>query len=92
MHSIFISTDERNPVSLDYLANHGAILVSHLLTMEDRRAFGWSLMFEDVKGQVEQVLLSHGYYVYGHAMSSFAGGMINMRAAAGLDPRTVLTD
>jgi hypothetical protein len=75
-----------------YLADHGAILVSDLLTIDDRRAFGWPLMLTDVLGLVEQAVLAESYYFYAHALSSYAGGTINMRAAAGLDPRTAVVD
>ena len=55
-------------------------------------AFGWPLMLTDVLGLVEQAVLAQTDYFYAHAMSSFAGGTINMRAAAGLDPRTAVID
>jgi len=88
----FLSTDERDPANLAYLADNGAILVSDLLTMDDRRAFGWPLLLTDVLGLVEQAVLARSYYLYAHAMSSYAGGAINMRAAAGLDPQTAIID
>jgi hypothetical protein len=60
--------------------------------MEDRRVFGWPLMFTDVRAILEQALMAHSAYFYGHGMSSVAGGIVNMRAAHGADPRTVLID
>ena len=84
----FLATDERDPGNLAYLSDQGAILTSDLLTIEDRRAFGWPLMVTDVLGLVEQAVLAQANYFYAHAMSSFAGGTMNMRGAAGLDPRT----
>jgi hypothetical protein len=45
-------------------------------------------MMTDILGLVEQAILAQANYFYAHAMSSFAGGAINMRGAAGLDPRT----
>lgn len=64
-----------------YLAEHGAVLVADLLTPEDRREFGWALMLTDVLGLVEQAALAQASYFYAHAISSYAGGTINMRGA-----------
>jgi len=88
----YISTDERDPGNITYLTQHGAVLISDLLTIDDRRAFGWPLMLTDVLGVVEQTLLAHAYYFYAHAMSSFAGGTFNLRAVRGLDPQTAAID
>jgi hypothetical protein len=88
----YLATDERDPDNLAYVSDRGAILLSDLLTIEDRRAFGWPLMISDVLGLVEQAMLSRADYFYAHALSSFAGGAINMRGAAGLDPRTAEID
>jgi hypothetical protein len=77
---------------LTYLADHGAVLVHDLLTIEDRDEFGWPLMITDVLGVLEQATLAHAAYFYAHAMSSVAGGVINLRAARGADPRTALVD
>jgi hypothetical protein len=49
-------------------------------------------MFTDFRAILEQALMSHSAYFYGHAMSSVAGGVVNMRAAHGADPRTLLID
>lgn len=87
-----MATDERNPKNLEYMRKNGAILVYDLLTVEDRQKFGWSLMLTDVLALVEQAILMHAAYFYGHAMSSVSGGIINMRAARGADPRTSLID
>lgn len=62
-----------------YLKDHGAVLVGDLLTFEDRQEFGWELMFTDILGLVEQAALAQASYFYAHAMSSYAGGTINMR-------------
>jgi len=77
---------------LTYLADHGVVLVYDLLTIEDRHRFGWPLMITDVLGLIEQATLVRAAYFYAHAMSSVAGGVINMRAARGADPRTALID
>ncbi|KAH7913488.1 hypothetical protein BJ138DRAFT_1111447 [Hygrophoropsis aurantiaca] len=88
----YIATDERNQGNLAYLREQGAVLVSDLLTMEDRRRFGWQLMLTDILGLVEQATLARGSYFYAHAMSSVAGGVMNLRAARGADPHTALLD
>lgn len=79
-------------MQLAHLVTHGAILTSSLLTPADRQAFGWPLLFTDVLGLVEQAVLARGHYFYGHGLSSFAGGTINMRAVVGMDARTVFED
>lgn len=66
------------------------MLIMDLLTIEDRRTFGWPLMMTDVLGLVEQALLAQSSFFYANAFSSYAGGVINLRAARGLDPRTTL--
>ena len=63
-----------------------------LLTPEDRRLVGWPLLVTDVLAIVEQVIMSHAAYFYAHAMSSVAGGVVNMRGARGIDPRLTLID
>lgn len=91
-HRFYLSTDERDATSLAYLSAHNAILASDLLTIDDRRAFGWPLMLTDVLGLVEQAVLARAHFFYAHALSSFAGGTVNMRAVEGLDPRTAVID
>ncbi|KAH7928998.1 hypothetical protein BV22DRAFT_1030029 [Leucogyrophana mollusca] len=88
----YIATDERDPGNLAYLRDHGGVLASDLLTIEDRRKFGWPLMVTDVLGLVEQATLARGAYFYAHALSSVAGGALNIRAARGADPRTAVID
>ena len=88
----YVATDERDPEALKVIADNGAIFLDDLLTMEDRRKFGWPLMITDIRAVLEQSLLAHSNYFYAHAMSSVAGGIVNMRAAHGADPRTVLID
>ncbi|KII93203.1 hypothetical protein PLICRDRAFT_100474 [Plicaturopsis crispa FD-325 SS-3] len=88
----YCATDERHPEDVKYLVDHGAVLIQDLLTIEDRREVGWPLMISDVLAVVEQNLLARSRYFYGHAMSSVAGGVSNMRAARGMDPRTELID
>ncbi|KAG2144156.1 uncharacterized protein EDB93DRAFT_1241314 [Suillus bovinus] len=88
----YIATDERDPTNLTYLRDQGAVLISDLLTIEDRRTFGWSLMLTDVLSVLEQATLAHAAYFYAHAHSSVAGGIVNLRASHGADPRTALLE
>lgn len=88
----FVATDERDPKNLTYLTNNGVVLINDLLTFEDRRTFGWPLIMSDVVAILEQATLARAAYFYGHAMSSVAGGVINMRAARGADSTTALLD
>ncbi|KAI9439095.1 hypothetical protein H4582DRAFT_2056936 [Lactarius indigo] len=83
----FVATDERDPDAWRTIAGAGAVFISDLLTMEDRRAFGWPLMILDVMAIVEQQLLIHSGFFYGHCLSSFAGAILNMRAARTHGPR-----
>ncbi|KIJ61486.1 hypothetical protein HYDPIDRAFT_96607 [Hydnomerulius pinastri MD-312] len=88
----YIATDERDPKNLEYLREQGAVLITDLLTNEDRREFGWSIMLTDVLALLEQATLSHAAYFYAHSLNSVAGGVMNLRAGAGADPRTALLD
>ncbi|KAH9021768.1 hypothetical protein EDB84DRAFT_1565207 [Lactarius hengduanensis] len=88
----FIATDERDPDALRKIAAAGAVFMSDLLTMEDRRAFGWPLMITDLVAIVEQQLLVRSSFFYGHGLSSFAGAIMNMRVGRGADPRAAMLD
>ncbi len=88
----FVATDERDPDARGKIAAAGAVFMSDLLTMEDRREFGWPLMITDLMAFVEQQLLVRSSFFYGHCMSSFSGVIVNMRAGRGADPRTMLLD
>lgn len=90
---IFIATDERSPEALAYLRSQNVFLFNDLVTTTDRREFGWPLMLTDVVALVEQAALGMGAsYFYAHALSSVSGGVLNLRAKAGMDPRTALVD
>jgi hypothetical protein len=52
--SIYLATDERSEDGLRYLREHKALLFEDLVEKEDRRAFGWPLLFTDVVALVEQ--------------------------------------
>jgi len=88
----FVATDERDPDALRVISDAGGVFLSDLLQMEDRHAFGWPLMLTDVRALVEQSLLAHSAYFYGHMLSSFAGRIENLRAARGADRRTAILD
>lgn len=76
-----------------YLRNNSVILFNDLVSINDRREFGWPLLISDVVALVEQKALGIGAaYFYAHAMSSVAGGILNIRAAEGMDPRSSLID
>jgi hypothetical protein len=88
----YVATDERDPDARRVISDAGGVFLAELLEMEDRRAFGWPLMLTDVRALVEQLVLVHSAYFYGHTISSYAGRIVNMRAARGADPRTVRLD
>ncbi|KAF9234040.1 hypothetical protein BU15DRAFT_90142 [Melanogaster broomeanus] len=89
---IYIATDERDPGNLAYLREQGVVRAPDLITLEDRRRFGWALLLTDVLGLVEQDFLSRGAFFYAHALSSLGGGVVNLRAVNGADPRTAVID
>lgn len=91
--SMYLATDEREEENLEWLRKNGATLFSDLIAPVDREQFGWPLLFTDIVALVEQQVIGYGSsYFYAHAMSSFAGGVINFRAANGCDERTGLVD
>lgn len=90
---IYLATDERDEQAIRYLGENGVKLFNDLVSFDDRREFGWPLLFSDTISLVEQWVIGHGAgYFYGHAMSSVAGGILNQRAAFGFDFRTALFD
>lgn len=88
----FVATDERDPDAVEVIRKEGGVFLSDLLTTKDRRKYGWPLLLTDVRAVVEQSLLAHSAYFYGHFMSSFAGAIVNKRAALGADRRTAVLD
>lgn len=88
----YVATDERNTDALRVMSDAGGVFLTDLLEMEDRRTFGWPLMLTDVRALVEQSVLAHSAYFYGHKLSSYAGRVANLRAARGADHRTTLLD
>jgi hypothetical protein len=90
---IYVATDERNPTALKYIRERGVFLFDDLITVHDRREFGWPIMLSDVVALVEQAVLGIGAsYFYAHALSSVPGGVLNLRATSGMDPRTAVVD
>ena len=59
-----------------------------MLTVDDQRELGWPLMLTDVRALVDQEVIARSAFFSGSALSSVAGGIINMRAAHGADRRT----
>lgn len=88
----YLATDARTPQNMRYMRQNGAIFIDDLLTLEDRQAFGWSIMLTDVLAVLEQTVLSHSAFFVGHQYSSVTGGVVNMRAAMGADPRAALIE
>jgi hypothetical protein len=88
----YVATDERDPDALRVISEAGGVFLTELLEMEDRRAFGWPLILMDVRALVEQSVLAHSAYFYGHSFSSYAGRVANMRAARGVDQRTTILE
>jgi hypothetical protein len=68
--SIYIATDERGPEELNFLRTRGIRLFEDLVTEDDRREFGWPLLYSDVIALVEQnskQLSPHPFnYLYDH--------------------------
>jgi hypothetical protein len=89
---IFVATDERNETALERLRNNRVVLMSDLLGPTERRLVGWPMLISDIQAQVEQIVASHSGFFWGSRMSSVAGGIANMRAARGMDPRTARID
>lgn len=91
--AIYLATDETDPAALEYLRNNSVVLFKDITTIQDRREFGWPIVFTDVVALVEQAIMGIGAgYFYGHALSSVVGGVINMRANMGWEPSTALID
>ena len=88
----YVSTDERDLSALEVIRKEGGVFLSDLLTMDDRRKYGWPLLLTDVRAVVEQSLLAHSAYFHGNFMSSFAGAIVNKRAALGADRRTAVLE
>ena len=74
------------------MTDRGAILITDLITADERYYLGSELLLTDVLALLEQALLSRAAYFYANALSSLAGGVVNLRAARGKDPRTSLVE
>ncbi|QRV96590.1 O-FucT domain protein [Ceratobasidium sp. AG-Ba] len=88
----YVATDEHSEYGIDVIRRFGGVLIDDLLTPEDRQACGFEMLYSDLVGLVEQIVMSRASFWNAHAMSSLAGGVVNLRAARGADPRTALLD
>ena len=88
----YVATDERDPDAVEVIRKEGGVFLSDLLTMNDRRRYGWPLLLTDVRAVVEQSLLAHSAYFHGNLWSSFSGAIVNKRAGLGADRRTAVLD
>ncbi|KAF8340001.1 uncharacterized protein EI90DRAFT_2907527 [Cantharellus anzutake] len=88
----FIATDARTEGELKHIRENGGVLIVDLLSPSDRRLVGWPLLITDVMGILEQVVMSHAHYFCGYHVSSLPGGVLNLRASGGMDPRTAFID
>ncbi|QRV82583.1 O-FucT domain protein [Ceratobasidium sp. AG-Ba] len=88
----YVATDEHSQYGIDVIRRFGGVLIDDLLTPEDRQACGFEMLYSDLVGLVEQIVMSRASFWNAHAMSSLAGGVVNLRAARGADPRTALLD
>ncbi|KZT51857.1 hypothetical protein CALCODRAFT_442442 [Calocera cornea HHB12733] len=84
----YIATEERSSVALDYMRSQGGVLIMDLLKPEDRQIVGWPLMVTDILALAEQHIMARASYFYGNSRSSVTGGVLNLRAINGWDPRT----
>lgn len=89
-----MATDERSLAGLRIASDSGALTISSILSTSPtlRRLVGWPLMFSDVLALVEQNIMARSALVFGQARSSVIGGVMNLRAERGMDPRTTLKD
>ncbi|KAG8721753.1 hypothetical protein FRC09_007412 [Ceratobasidium sp. 395] len=88
----YVATDENSSHGIDVIHQLGGVLIDDLLTPEDRRSCGWEMLYSDLVALVEQIVMSRASYWNAHAMSSLAGGVVNLRAGRGADSRTTLLD
>lgn len=90
----FLATDERSPQALAYARAQNGILLSDVIINVPhlRRLVGWPLLITDVLAQVEQEVMARAAFFFAHYRSSLAGGVVNMRALRGMDPRNIVLD
>jgi hypothetical protein len=83
-----LATDERSEEGITYLKEHGVVLFNDLITYDERREFGWGLLFSDVIAVVEQrskgefrlyfpQLTLFSYLVIGHGAGYFYGHVMS---------------
>ncbi|KAF8321692.1 hypothetical protein DL93DRAFT_2051444, partial [Clavulina sp. PMI_390] len=89
-----LATDERDESVLNFARSENAILLSDLLAEDPslRRLVGWPLLVGDIQALVAQECLARAAFFFGQDRSSVVGGVVNLRAARGMDPRTTKLD
>ncbi|TIB36988.1 hypothetical protein E3P86_02327 [Wallemia ichthyophaga] len=88
----YIGTDERNATNLEYVRSQGGVLLSDIVTPTDRDELGPIALYTDVLSLLEQLIMANSAYFYGFALSSVAGGVVNLRTAEKYNPKTALID
>ena len=73
-------------------ATLAAFSTPHIHILVNNAGVEQNRLITDVSALLEQLVMAQSEYFYGHAMSSVAGGVVNMRAARGVDSRTYLID
>ena len=89
-----MATDERDPEVLAVARAKNATLFYDVIesTPELCRLVGWPMLFTDVLALVEQEIMARSAFFSGYALSSVAGGVVNLRTVRGMDPRTMVLD
>lgn len=88
----YIGTDERNTTRLEYVRSQGGVLLSDIVTPTDRDEIGPMGLFTDVLALLDQLIMAHGAYFYGFALSSVAGGVVNFRTAEDYSEKCTFID
>ncbi|KZO92541.1 hypothetical protein CALVIDRAFT_487371 [Calocera viscosa TUFC12733] len=88
----YVATDERNPAHLAHLRAAGAVLLSDLITPQDRQLLGAPAVLTDYVSLLEQALQIRAAFWTGYAVTSVSGTVANGRAARGCDVRTTVMD
>ncbi|KZO92540.1 hypothetical protein CALVIDRAFT_487290 [Calocera viscosa TUFC12733] len=88
----YVATDEKDPEYLAKLRAEGGLLISDLITPEDRQLLGPPSVLTDFMGLVEQAVMIRAAFWAGHGISSVSGTVGNQRARRGCDVRTTALD
>ncbi|KZT53847.1 hypothetical protein CALCODRAFT_519775 [Calocera cornea HHB12733] len=84
----YVATDEKDPSNLDKLRAAGGVLISDIVTPDDRRLLGPPSVLTDFMGLVEQSVMVRAAFWAGHSISSVSGTVANQRGRRGCDTRT----